>query len=171
MEERNTMKFTCTYIQNETLLRQYYYNVKMKGVRKWLWLGLLLVAGSVALYIHSREPIDLVFLVLGVSYGIKELSAPYRAAKKELEKLTEKYGQDLPQTTVAVDAQKAVSSIGADETALPLEDVLGLYFCKDCIVLKGYSEDIILATEGLENAEETKEFLKKYCKNAPVYKR
>lgn len=171
MEERNIMKFTCTYTQNEKLLRQYYYNVKMKGVRKWLWLGLLLVAGSVALYVHSREPIDLVFLVLGVSYGIKELSAPYRAAKKELEKLTDKYGQDLPQTAVTVDTQRAVASFDGEETVLPLENVLGLYFCKNCIVLKGYSEDIILAAEGLEDIEETKGVLKKYCKNAPVYKR
>ena len=171
MEERNTMKFTCTYTQNEKLLRQYYYNVKMSGVRKWLWLGLLLIAGSAALYLYHRDPLDLVFLVLGVSYGIKELSAPYRAAKKELDGLTEKYGQNLPQTTVTVDEQKAASSFDMEQISLPLENVLGLYFCKDCIVLKGYSEDIILAMDGLENVEEIKGFLKKYCKNAPVYKR
>ena len=165
------MKFTCAYTQNEKLLRQYYYNVKMSGVRKWLWLGLLLIAGSAALYLYHRDPLDLVFLVLGVSYGIKELSAPNRAAKKELDKLAEKYGEILPQTAVTVDAQKAVSSFDGEEITLPLENVLGLYFCKDCVVLKGYSEDIILALEGLEDAEATKQFLKKYCKNAPIYKR
>lgn len=165
------MKFTYTYCMSEKLLRQYYYNVKMSGVRKWLWLGLLLVAGSVALYLHSREPIDLVFLALGGSYGAKELTAPYRAAKKEYEALSEKYGQTLPQTTVTVDFQKAVSSFDGEETTLPLEDVLGLYFCKDCIVLKGYSHDIVLAAEGLEDVEQSQKFLRKHCKNAPVYKR
>ena len=165
------MKFTCTYTQSEKLLRQFYYNVKMKGVKKWWWLGLLLVAGSTALYLYSRDPFDLLFLALGVSYGAKELSAPYRAAHKDYDKLLGKYGAEMPETTVTVDAERAVLSVDNEETILLLDDVLGLYFCKDSIILHGYSEDIILAHEGIDNQDEIKAFLQKYCRNAPIYKR
>ena len=165
------MNFTCTYTQSEKLLRQFYYNVKMKGVKKWWWVGLLLIAGSAALFIDSRDTFDLLFLALGVSYGIKELTAPYRAAHKDYDKLLGKYGADMPETTVTVDAERAVLSFDGEEKTLLLDDVLGLYFCKDSIVLHGYSEDLILAHEGMENIDECKAFLKKYCRNAPVYKR
>ena len=165
------MKFTCVYTLTEKLLRQFYYNVKMKGVKKWWWVGLLLVAGSTALYIYSRDPFDLLFLALGGSYGAKELTAPYRAAHKDYDTLLGKYGADMPATTVTVDAQRAVLSFDGNETILLLDDVLGLYFCKDSIILHGYSEDLILAHEGLENRDECKAFLQKYCKNAPIYKR
>ena len=165
------MKFTCTYVQSEKLLRQYYYNVKMKGVKKWWWIGLLLVAGSAALYISSRDAFDLVFLVLGAGFGIKELIAPYQAAHKDYDKLLGRYGLEIPETTVTLDAEQATLSFDGEEKTLILDDVLGLYFCKDCIVLHGFSEDILLATAGIENIEECKAFLRKYCRNAPVYKR
>lgn len=165
------MKFTCTYTLTEKLLRQFYYNAKMKGVKKWWWVGLLLIAGSTALYIYSRDPFDLLFLALGGSYGAKELTAPYRAAHKEYEGLLGKYGAEMPATTVTVDAERAVLSFDGEETVLDLDDVLGLYFCKDCIILHGYSEDIILAHEGLNNQDECKAFLQKYCRNAPIYNR
>ena len=165
------MKFTCTYTQTEKLLRQYYYNVKMKGVKKWWWVGALLICGSLGLYIYSQDAFDLLFLALGVSYGIKELTAPYRAAHKDYDKLLGKYGAEMPETTVTVDADRAVLTFDGDETILALDDVLGLYFCKDSIVLHGYSDDLILAHEGLDNVDEIKAFLKKYCRNAPIYKR
>ena len=165
------MKFTCTYTQSEQLLRQYYYNVKMKGVKKWWWFGLLLVCGSTALYLYSKDAFDLLFLALGVSFGVKELTAPYRAAHKDYDNLLGTYGAEIPQTTVTVDADRAVLTFDGEETILSLDDVLGLYFCKNSIVLHGYENDLILSHEGLDNIEEIKAFLHKYCTNAPVYKR
>ena len=165
------MNLTCTYTQSEKLLRQYYYNVKMTGIRKWGLLGLLMIAGSVALYISSRDMIDLIFLVLGVGLGIKEAYAPYGAAKKDYAALGMKYGADLPQTTVTLDDKKLVATFDGEEKTLLLADVLGIYLCKDSIVVCGYSEHIIIAHEGLEDLTQWTDHLKKHCKNAPIRKR
>ena len=127
------------------------------------------MAGSIALYLWTKEPIDLVFLVLGVGFAAKEIFAPYQKAKKAYESLLGKYGLEIPQTTVTVDAQKAVLTFDGQETTLPLKDVLGIYVCKDFLVLKGFEEDMILAN--LENKVQLQQFLDKYCENAPIYKR
>ena len=164
------MKFTCTYVQSKKLLQQYHYYVKTR-ISKWMWLGLAMIIGSVLIFLKTREGIDLLFLVLGVAMGAKEVITPFRKAAKEYDALLGKFGAEIPETTVTVDADQAVLTFDGEETVLPLDDVLGLYFCKDSIVLHGFDKDLILAHEGLENKEEIKAFLHKYCTNAPIYKR
>ena len=162
------MKFTCTYSQSKKLLQQYHYYAKT-GLSKWLWLGIVMIAGSVALYISTKEPIDLLFLVLGVGMGVKEVVSPFRKAAKEYDALLGKFGTEIPETTVTVDETAATLTFAEQETQLLLEDVLGIYWHKDFLVLSGFDKDIVLTN--LPNLEEVKNFLDKHCKNAPLYKR
>ena len=162
------MNFTCTYTQDQKLLQNYYFSVKSQ-LKKWFILGAILMAGSIALYVWTKEPIDLVFLVLGAGFAVKEILAPYQKAKKAYESLLGKYGLEIPQTTVTVDEQKAVLTFDGQETTISLEDVLGIYVCKDFLVLKGFEEDMILAN--LPDKDALYNHLKKHCKNAPLYKR
>ena len=165
------MNFTCTYTPREELLRQYHYRVKNSGIRKWLWVGVVLLVGSLIMFLYSRQLLDLVFFVLGLYLGYREMTAPGKNAKKEWANLLEKYDGEIPQITVTIDEEKAVLMKDDTESVLLLDDVLGLYFCKDSIVLHGFSRDILLAHEGLANIDEIKAFLRKHCQNAPVYKR
>ena len=162
------MNFTCTYTQDQKLLQKYYFSVKSE-IKKWVALGLVLMAGSIALYLWTKEPIDLVFLVLGVSFAVKEILGPYQKAKKAYESLLGKYGLEIPQTTVTVDEEKAILTFDGQETTIRLADVLGIYVCKDFLVLRGFEEDIILAN--LQDKLEMQNFLNKHCENAPLYKR
>ncbi|MBR5471632.1 MAG: hypothetical protein IKU81_05925 [Oscillibacter sp.] len=164
------MKFACTYTPSEELLRQYHYRVKNSGVRSWLWVGAVLLVGSTIMFILTQQLLDLILLVLGLYLGYRELTAPGKNAKKEWAALLEKYDGKLPQITVTIDEEKAVLMKDDTETEIPLDDVLGLYFCKDSIVLHSFSKDILLAHEGLANIDEIKAFLRKHCQNAPVYK-
>lgn len=161
------MNFTCTYTPTEELLRQYHYRVKNSGVRTWLWVGVVLLVGSTIMYIVSQEFWDLVLLLLGLCMGYRELTAPGKNAKKEWAALQQTYGGQIPQITVTIDEEKAVLVKADTETVLLLDDVLGLYFCKDFTVLHGYHRDILIT----ETGEECRKFLDEHCKNAPVYKR
>lgn len=161
------MSFTCTYTPSEALLRQYHYRVKNSGVRTWLWVAAALLVGSTIMFIFSRQLLDLILLLLGLYVGYRELTAPGRNAKKEWAALQETYGAELPQITVTIDEEKAVLVKADTEAVLLLDDVLGLYFCKDCTVLHGYHRDILIT----DTTDECRKFLDTHCKNAPVYNR
>ena len=163
------MNFTCTYTQTEELLRNYYFKVKMRHVTKWLGLGIVMILGSIAIFIWTREELDLLFLVLGLGLGLKEMIAPRQAAKKDYQALVSKYGEAIPETVVELDEKQVVATFDGAQTTLLLEDVLGLHFFKDFMVLHGYSQDVILTN--VEDPEACQKFLQAHCKNAPVYKR
>ena len=163
--------FTCTFQQSEKLLREYHYYVKSRGVRTWLWLGILLFAGSIAMYIFTRELLDLLLLLLGVYFGYTELTKPAKNANKQWGETLAKHKGEIPETTVTIDEEKAVSITGDVEITLHFEDVLGLYFCKTCVVLQGFQEDILITNESVEDMEAFKKFLDEQCQNAPVYRR